>query len=281
MRKYLAIVGVIFLGVIILGLAVYVDCQDERYTQEVAQKAAAHDKNASSANPAEKHSQENVPNPERHALSWYGWYGFFRWPNGTTTWAIILTLIVIAEQTRQTRKAAEASLKQADAQMFSERAWIVIKSKMSGYEPNNVDGFEYNWVIKNTGNTPARIIETQCRYEFVHALDLTNLPLQPQYPAPIILNGFLLPPGDSADYQTYLVSVNTAKVISRLEEEELNMIRMGLYNLRVFGYVKYLDVFEKERESRFCEYYVWPSERRRYGDFRPLLGIPADYTMHT
>jgi hypothetical protein len=44
-----------------------------------------------------------------------GWYGFFRWPNGTTAWAIILTLIAIAEQTKQTRKAAEAGRISADA----------------------------------------------------------------------------------------------------------------------------------------------------------------------
>jgi hypothetical protein len=193
----------------------------------------------------------------------------------------VVTLRKIERQTKATEDAATAALMQADHIITSERAWIAIKSTMDGYVPNATDTFEYKWVIRNTGNTPARIMETQCRYDLVRAIDLTSLPPEPQYPASIVLNGFLLPPGDSADYLTYLVSSNTSEVVTRLEEGELNTIRSGIYNLRVFGYVKYLDAFEKERESRFCEYYVWPSDRRGYIGFRPLLGIPADYTKHT
>jgi len=200
----------------------------------------------------------------------------------------VSTLKKIERQTKATEDAAtaakdsaEAARLNAQAVINSERAWIVIKSTMDGYVPNAADTFEYKWVIRNTGNTPARIMETQCRYDLVRAIVLTSLPPEPQYPAPIVLNGFLLPPGDSADYLTYLVSSSTSEVVTRLEEGELNTIRSGIYNLRVFGYVKYLDAFEKERESRFCEYYVWPSDRRGYIGFRPLLGIPADYTKHT
>jgi hypothetical protein len=53
----------------------------------------------------EKHPQENVPDAEEHPPSWFR---FFRWPDGTTTWAIIFTLIAIAAQTEQTKKAAVA-----------------------------------------------------------------------------------------------------------------------------------------------------------------------------
>jgi len=113
MRKYLAIVGVIFFGLAVLGLAVYVSYQDERYTQEIAQRSAVHDKDASSSSAGERNSDKDAPRVERQAPSRYGWYGFFRWPNGTTAWAIILTLIAIAEQTRETRKAAEATRVQA------------------------------------------------------------------------------------------------------------------------------------------------------------------------
>src|SRR5664279_5581796 len=58
----------------------------------------------------EYHPQENIQHAERHTPSWYG---FFRWPSGTTTWAIILTLLAITEQTKQTAKAAEATQKSA------------------------------------------------------------------------------------------------------------------------------------------------------------------------
>jgi hypothetical protein len=100
MLKYLAAFA------LILGLAVYIACQDERTAQQSAQNATHLGQNAVAAKADEQHPQENVGNPERHIPSWYG---FFRWPNGTTTWAIILTLLAIAEQTKQTAKAAKAA----------------------------------------------------------------------------------------------------------------------------------------------------------------------------
>lgn len=42
------------------------------------------------------------------------WYHIFSWPEGVTTWAVILTLLAIAEQTSETRKAAEAAARQVD-----------------------------------------------------------------------------------------------------------------------------------------------------------------------
>jgi hypothetical protein len=100
MLKYLAVLVVIF------GLTVYVSVQDERAAQQAAQKAAESHQAAIPAKPNEDHPQQSVENAERDLP---GWYSFFRWPNGTTTWAIILTLFAIAEQTRHTAKAAEAT----------------------------------------------------------------------------------------------------------------------------------------------------------------------------
>lgn len=104
--KYLVIFAVV------LGLAIYIAIQDEHATEQAAQKAA-HQNNAAVPTKANKdHSQENIPNPEGNLP---GWFGFFRWPNGTTTWAIILTLFAIAEQTRQTTIAAKATRESVDS----------------------------------------------------------------------------------------------------------------------------------------------------------------------
>lgn len=43
------------------------------------------------------------------------WYRLFGWPEGVGAWAILLTLLAIAEQTHQTRRAADAGAESADA----------------------------------------------------------------------------------------------------------------------------------------------------------------------
>ncbi len=96
MWKYPAIFAVFLL------LAIYVARQDKRATTQ-----GAHPGNgAVSGKTDEKHLQKDISDTAEYEPSWYG---FFRWPNGTTTWAIILTLLAVAEQTAQTAKAAKAT----------------------------------------------------------------------------------------------------------------------------------------------------------------------------
>ena len=65
MTKYIASFALIF------ALAVYVSVQDKHPVQDSA------------------HREWNAPR----------WYGFVRWPDGAATWAVLLTLLAIAEQT--------------------------------------------------------------------------------------------------------------------------------------------------------------------------------------
>src|ERR1700677_1125024 len=97
MLKYLAIFAVVF------GLAVYVSVQDERAAEQGANKATQSDKTAPLAEPDKEHPQENISHTERHSPSWYR---FFRWPESTTLWAVILTLCAIADQARLMAKHA-------------------------------------------------------------------------------------------------------------------------------------------------------------------------------
>jgi hypothetical protein len=218
--------------------------------------------------------------------------GVIEWAN----WALVLvgalgvlaafiTLRKIGEQTAATKKAAEASLKQANAMVASERAWVVIRSSMKGYTPSTNDDFRYWWSIENTGHTPARILETQCMYELVKATGLYGLPATPKYPEPIELKGFLLPPGRVEEYVTGLRSANSGQWIKEgdLDSTDINVVYMEGYNLRVYGYVKYTDAFGSTQESRFIDYYVWPLDNRpaRATGFRPLIGAPPEYTKCT
>jgi hypothetical protein len=197
MPKYLAIFA------LFLGLAIYIACQDER-AQESAQKAAHPNTGAAAAKADEHHPQENVYDTERHTPSWYG---FFRWPNGTTAWAIILTLLVIAQQTKETaraakaaqdsakatqdsiphqEKAAEAALLNAQAVINAERPWIVIK--VVSPKPNH-------FILKafNVGNTPAILTEFYFLNRRIRDGEAWELPVKSQQTSALLPPPPLLP----------------------------------------------------------------------------------------
>jgi hypothetical protein len=71
----------------------------------------------------EKYSERRLPR----------WYKVFSWPEGITTWAILLTLMAIAEQTHQTRRAADSGAEAANAAYgsvtFARAQWELTKEK--------------------------------------------------------------------------------------------------------------------------------------------------------
>lgn len=171
MRKYLAIFAVILL------LAAYVARQDDHAATGSAQPTANLSSNAVAAKPNEQHPEENVSDAERDTPSWYG---FFRWPNGTTTWAIILTLLAIAEQTKETARAAKAteeSVKSGkDTAKRQLRAYMVVRNaRLILHE----DGFvEAKMELANCGQTPAYDLRggTFCRFAMYPIRDIKPMP---------------------------------------------------------------------------------------------------------
>jgi len=216
-------------------------------------------------------------------MKWF--YDLISWPDGITALAVILTLGGIIWQSSEAKRASENAAAQVKAMMATERAWVVIRSSMDDYRPTLDDQWLFWWQIKNTGTTAARILSTQCRYELVRADQLDSLPLAPEYLQPIELKGFLLAPGDSATYQTFLVSAHNGAVIHRgvLDAGDFNAIQSEALRLRVYGFVRYRDVFDETRESRFCEHYVWPAPNRPSAavGFHHLISTPPEYTKCT
>lgn len=88
-------------ALLIVACAVFVAIQDERSAEQHEQNAA----NGKSAFAAAK-TGEDQSDPRRNSPRWFG---IFRWPDGITTWAIILTLATIAIQTRETARSARSS----------------------------------------------------------------------------------------------------------------------------------------------------------------------------
>ena len=94
-------------------------------------------------------------------------YILVSWPEGITTWAIIFTVFVIAWQSYETRKAADAAAKSADAadksialQFRKERGFLEITG--NGIEIEDGPDRAWNLVgdiqLTNSGNIPLRIL---------------------------------------------------------------------------------------------------------------------------
>src|SRR5271157_600110 len=174
MRKYLAglivVLGLAFV-VVVLGLAFVVARQDQRAADQSAQKAAELHKAAPTAITDEHHPQEKVYKPDGDSPSWdfLLFLGLFRWPIGTGTWVIVLTLFAIAEQTSQTRKAAEATRSSAKSTEDSVSAFIAAQGPQitviaHGKPPNDLFGDppRVQMELHNQGPTTAR----ELSYEF-------------------------------------------------------------------------------------------------------------------
>ena len=170
---------------------------------------------------------------------------------------------------------------QATAQMTAERAWLVIGPAARDYVPRENEEPRFKWSIRNCGNTPAQITETSCMYEIVERVSLLNLPGQPDYPVAIVLKGLLLPPGDSIGHTANLIEPPRSSAVERFDKSTINILKMNMFTLRAYGYVRYIDAFGKNRESRFCQYYIWPEEGVPNPGFRPLLDAPPAYTKCT
>ena len=245
---------------------------------------AAREKRCASAFPLNSEQQDTCKH-ERDGPSNYlpWWYILVTWPEGITAWAIILTLVAISLQSNETRKAATAAARGIEIQERGQRAWLVIRSTMKSYEPSVADRqFRFWWTIENRGRLTGQIIETQCRYELVEDDPTCDLPPSPNYPAPIRLDGLLIPPEGVQEYFADLFREDGKIVVPPLSIGDFGRIKDGTLHLRVYGYVKYIDGLEKQRESRFIEYYAVSStnEVRGFG-FRPLLTNYPEYTKCT
>jgi hypothetical protein len=240
MLKYLAVLAVL------CGLTVYVSVKDERAAEQSAQKAAELHKSTISAKPDEQHPQENIENTERNLPSWYG---FFRWPNGTTTWAILLTLMAIAEQTGQTKKATEAARDSAKAAMLnaqavinSERAWMFVELAV----PTDIAGAKtiYDISCVNRGKTPARI--TDCRIGYCFVDDPENLSLKAADYHPAVM-----------PFPTVKASDNGFRVDRIHPGAKWTERKPGDDFLMYFGYVLYEDIFPIGKHGELGQHETW------------------------
>ncbi|MGA2960441.1 MAG: hypothetical protein ABSD96_02125 [Candidatus Korobacteraceae bacterium] len=141
---------------VVISFAAVIARQDQRTAADAAQKSAHLNAGTVSAKTDENHPQQNIENSDWNRPCWYVFVTLFRWPNSTAVWVVFLTLMAIAEQTKETAKAAEAALLNAKALIASERPWLVVLPEAVDPEGEEVPHL-YRLKVTNEGNTPAQL----------------------------------------------------------------------------------------------------------------------------
>ena len=160
MRLILAWKYVIAIAVI-LGCAVYAAHKDQEARDQYKQKCTQLNPSVVFPTGVEEYCDKGADDAARHIPRWYRIFG---WPEGITAWAIILTLFVIADQTRETAKAAkatEAAVLTADKSLVLQektskqqlRAYMVLRrGKVIVLEGGKL---RLSMEMENSGQTPA------------------------------------------------------------------------------------------------------------------------------
>jgi hypothetical protein len=178
------------------------------------------------------------------------WWDPF-WP----TWAIVVvgtlaataalkTLHLFKRQTEANEKSAQAALLNATAAVNSERAWITIAIT----RPDR-DSFTFSAV--NRGRTPAKI--TYYGGHFIFPTDAAKIGELIRYGGEILGGEFVDP--------IILTSAEPFTIDSWMVGSEefppdvVQEAEAGKKLIVYYGIVKYLDIVDKEHETRFCYRY--------------------------
>ncbi len=144
------------------------------------------------------------------------------------------------------------------------RAWIIVspanETPQFGYildpkEPKDEDFGKdktnvFGVAFKNTGGTPARLIEYSVIYMYIDRLD--NIPQEPDYGKIMSFDGLLLVKEDSIGGFTFLKSnpLPTKAQVMAIHRKEAFVY--------AYGFVSYRDVYGRKHETRFGYLYFSP-----------------------
>ncbi len=293
MLKYLAIFA------LILGLAVYIARQDEHAAQYATQKTAYQNNAAVSAESNKNHPQESVSDAEWNAP---GWYSFFRWPNSTTAWAIILTLFAIAEQTKHTAEAADATRQsvgaiqaqsghletqagqmsrqadlmkeQLDTARQKERPKLRIQFEIVDLQfTESPDVVPINCRIQNHGGSVAFIVGSLCGCW----IGETTVPEERRHTAFAMNLPNVLGPGDKPVEPTIVLAHEDSVVdltMWNTDDPQIEGVRNGSKSIYASGFVMYTNIFDETWMLSFKQKFtvhnlghgMWSGEWYRDGD---------------
>jgi hypothetical protein len=241
MWKYLVLFAVIF------GLAVYVARQDERASLQAAELH----KSAIPAKPDEQHPQENIPYPEWNSPSWYS---FFRWPNGTTAWAIILTLMAIAEQTKHTARSADVANKTLIStlrpKLIVRKIAICEGTRIPVMGTPDAKPWEVEFDIANIGTGTANVLDYKF---FIERFEPDVQPDRIEYVGGSV--PFTLEPGEDCRKSIPMPSdlINILRILGR---DGLSKGYQQTDRIYFYGIAEYADASGTKRNMAVCRHYI-------------------------
>jgi hypothetical protein len=203
-------------------------------------------------------------------MHWYEW----------VTWVANIALVLVGGggilvavcTLKKIERQTKATEDQARYLTTSERAWIIVSSRFPAeLHPGDQETItRFRWDMKNVGKSPARLLE----FNGVVSKAERSIPF-PDPPrffgSPHPLNKLLLVPSDSWGI-TWVIEGDP------LLAEEVDAVKTAKDPMMIsYGYIKYLDIFEKEHTTRFCQIY-WVDPRTKSKMFLPYIEAPSSYT---
>jgi len=194
-----------------------------------------------------------------------GWYRAFGWPDGVTAWALILTLIVIAAQTRvaaipteATRKAADAALDSAKAanaqiQMMKDKERARLRLELRPFDPK--DGASVGYLVRGdvfiTGSTQANVESTYliasiCRGKIND--EVYRAPMS----IPRVMEANIIP------IEVVTPLLRGAALVHR-ESDDIRDVLRNESDVYCFGCIRYGDLFGQMWEYRISKKFVFRS----------------------
>ncbi len=178
------------------------------------------------------------------------------------TWIIAgftcLTFIVFCYQIKIIHDTERAWVLVTDFRKPVHLEWITVTPAIFPRE-------EFEWTIKNTGRTPARIIDIRLRFHCVS--NINQLPPYPDYGdgkcmnlASIPTDGTMIAQNDEWSIAVFFEGPNGEP--SAPTQEQMDSIRKRESFLVSCGSVTYKDVFDRKHETRFC--YIYRTEMPKH-----------------
>jgi hypothetical protein len=207
-----------------------------------------------------------------------GWWSLVSWPEGITTWAVLLTLGAITWQAWETRKAAVAALDNITMLKTKERARLAVAIEMEDFvEPNKwpiKDLFDlevtFRISVENQGLTKAFEVAV------FGAVMVTEQMFPPQLAEAEVYFISDIPRVMPQESTRYAGEIRNTKSFPKLDDAE--NISNGKAYMHLFGYVLYTDVFGERHKQPFRWLWV-PHEEEMEGQLEDFgMWLPAPTT---
>jgi hypothetical protein len=181
-----------------------------------------------------------------------------------------------AQQFKVSRDAADAALMNAQAVINAERAWVTAQVHAESWQMFGNPAV-VPWIklaIVNSGRTHAKITHVMVR--FMKRLRVDNLPPVPDFAglSPMSCDNFILASGN----HDFTIESPIESGLP-LPTDDVIAIRDRKSFLLAYGFISYLDVFDKLHKTYFCFYYVATSPADH--GFQACFEAPASYRIST